>query len=223
MTVEEFYRSFFLMFSDSMPTRGDNQSSKFVLESMDDFVLRVRDFCISGTNGIRDDSSVAALCKVPDRVLESRKESLRKQIMEIAASRIATIADYMELYYRFFDRIFSVTEGMTGAESNVILMKAKELRDKDRFKMMRTDPEAAKAVDWNAIPFETFIEAARRTPSQVASMRRMTDNALINTNDLDFIPDAEYGKTASGDESISYRERYDELVNRMARVDRTNE
>ena len=68
-------------------------------------------------------------------------------------------------------------------------------------------------VDDHDIPFQPFLyDACRKTISAVSGIKEMEDNALLNTSDSDYIPDAMYAITDEGRE-ISYLERQDELVN----------
>ena len=104
---------------------------------------------------------------------------------------------------------------MTGAELDVVMNKAITLwrrflrRNPNAIDMLieRGNIQDEKDIPW--IPF--LLDACRKTVNAVAGIKLMEDNALLNTSDLDFIPDAMYAETDDG-RQISYHERQEELV-----------
>ena len=104
---------------------------------------------------------------------------------------------------------------MTGAELDVVMNKAITLwrrflrRNPNAVDMLieRGNIQNEKDIPW--IPF--LLDACRKTVNAVAGIKLMEDNALLNTSDLDFIPDAMYAETDDG-RQISYHERQEELV-----------
>ena len=149
-----------------------------------------------------------------------RMENALNQISEVfdndpeTMSKVFTLLKIYDKIYRPFQE---QTDYMTGAELDVVLSKAITIFRKwtkehdDLWHRMLNSPILENEKD---IPFDILYEACVKTTNATAGIKTMEDNALINTSDTDFIPDAKYGVTNDGKE-ISYLERQTELVNKL--------
>ena len=142
--------------------------------------------------------------------LEGRTDVIGSQSKNIDA--LMNRAKRWELIYKPFS---AQTFQMTGAELDVVMNKAITLWKR----WTRSHPDGVerlinmKAIKHDRdIPWHPFLlDACRKTVNAVAGIKLMEDNALLNTSDLDFIPDAMYAETDDG-RQISYHERQEELV-----------
>lgn len=119
-----------------------------------------------------------------------------------------------------WEKIYSVfaklTFQMTGAELSVVMLKAQSLYKKWKRKKGLEVVEqmiASGALKSDRdIPWHPFLEdACRKTVKASSGIKRMEDMALLNTSDIDFIPDALYGNTDEN-QAISYRDRHQQLI-----------
>ena len=127
--------------------------------------------------------------------------------------------DFLQYYIQRWEMIYKPftvqTFQMTGAELDVVMNKAivlwrRFLRRNPGIEQKLIDNGAI--TDNHDIPWRPILlDACRKTVNAVAGIKLMEDNALLNTSDLDLIPDAMYAETDDG-RQISYHERQEELV-----------
>lgn len=141
------------------------------------------------------------------------------------------VMSFVSRYIRYYDRIYSQfmaqTDHMTGAELDVVVQKAitlfrkwcEEHDDLHREMLHPTKPgdggkpRKPSLRSEKDIPWAIVYEACMKTASSTAGVKSMEDNALLDTSDLDFIPDAIYGKRNR--ELITYKQRLSELRNQQ--------
>ena len=126
------------------------------------------------------------------------------------------ILRYIKYYDRIYSQFIAHTDYMTGAELDVVVQKAINLfrkwreRNAERQRMMIAKGLLHSEKD---IPWSVVYEACMKTTNSTAGVKTMEDNALLDTSDLDFIPDAIYGKRNK--EFITYKQRLSELRNQQ--------
>lgn len=187
ITLEQLYENIGILFDD-LPTRKPDPSTGEV-EPDKRFMMRLADYLSEKREIIGND-------------LENEKRLL------------AYIWRWEMIYKPFANQTFM----MTGAELDVVMNKAITLYK--RWKRKIGPSEVQKYVDSGAIqndrdiPWNPFLlEACQRTVNATAGIKEMEDDALLNTSDTDFIPDALYGVTDDG-RAVSYEERHEELINK---------
>ena len=127
----------------------------------------------------------------------------------------------MRKWERFYKPFQDKTRQMTGAELDVVMNECINLWKR----WCRNNPDKlaqaiarGRIVDDHDIPFYPFLmEACQTTVSAISGIKEMEDNALLNTSNTRYIPDAMYAVTNDGRE-ISYIERQDALVNKKMNV-----
>lgn len=128
----------------------------------------------------------------------------------------------MMIYYdRKYKPFMEQTDHMTGAELDVVVQKAITLFRKWKVENADTYAELLRRGILKSekdIPWPVVFEACNKTTNSTASVKSMEDNALLDTSDLDFVPDAIYTRTNDGTE-ITYRQRLEEL---RLRADQAN-
>lgn len=184
ITLQQFYEGARILFED-MPQRAPDPSTGEI-ETDEVFFGKIHNYLLNRTDVIGTHGAN----------VEALFERLKKWEM---------------IYKPFCAQTFQ----MTGAELDVVMNKAITLWRR----FVRQKPEALPVLIQNGIiqddhdiPWEPFLfNACRKTVNAVAGIKLMEDNALLNTSDLDFIPDAMYAETDDG-RQISYHERQEELV-----------
>lgn len=187
ITLEQFYKTTRILYEGLDPRRTDPSTGEVEAEA--DFFQRIHDFVEEHIYYIGDDP----------KDLEDVVSRLKK---------------WEKVYKPFQDK----TMQMTGAEIDVVINKCVTMwkkwsrRNPDKVKMLiKYGPERGGIADDHDIPFHPFLyDACRKTVSAVSGIKAMEDTALLNTSDIDYIPDAMYAITNEGRE-ISYLERQDEL------------
>ena len=184
ITLQQLYENIRILFED-MPERKPDASTGEI-ETDEVFFGRVRQY------------------------LESRSD-----VIGPVSQNIEFLLLYIMRWEMIYRPFATQTFQMTGAELDVVMNKAITLWRR----YLRRNPEKVqkfiekgallneKDIPWRPILFE----ACRKTVNAVAGIKLMEDNALLNTSDLDFIPDAMYAETDDG-RQISYHERQEELV-----------
>lgn len=177
---------------------------------------------------------------MPERVADASTgeiisdQEYQKQIKEYLDSRTDILGSRDKNIEEVFSRIwkwetkykvFSMqTFQMTGAELDVVMNKAIVLWK--RWKRNGTNAQqtlqalinSGALLDEKDIPWEPFLyEACKKTVSAVPGIKRMEDMALLNTSDIDFIPDALYG-VSSENRQVSYYERHEELLSQQTKA-----
>lgn len=143
--------------------------------------------------------------------------SYLEEKMDIIGDRESLNELYRRLviYERVYKPFFDQTAMMTGAELDVVMNKSITLWK--RWMRRSSDAKFEEGIKRNQyrndhdIPWRFLYDACHKTVSASAGIKKMEDSALLNTSDIDYIPDALYAKTDDGRE-ISYRERHEELV-----------
>lgn len=179
----EFYKASDIILEGRLAGRQDD-SSTFSVESDEEYYSRI-DRTIAGLTEIFGDDPDNA------RVVSKR----------------------LQYYDKRYKPFFTQTERMTGAELDVVVQKAITLYRQYKKK----HPDRVEALiergvikDDHDIPFSVLYDACCKTTNATADIKSMEDMALINTSDMDFIPDAAYGTNNAG-EVVSYRSRQEEL------------
>ena len=186
ITLQEMYRALFAIMQ--LPERGhDNETN--AVEDDSSYYGRFRDMLESHGTLFVADADTGNNAKTIRRVLRLLKY-------------------YDKIYRQFIDN----TDHMTGAELDVVVQKAitlfrkwcKDNPDRHASMMSRGVLKSEKDIPWDVI-----YEACRKTTVSTASVKSMEDMALLDTSDLDFVPDAVYGRR--GTQDITYKQRLEEL------------
>ena len=185
ITLQAMYRAFFAVFT-SLPERGHDNV----------------------TNAVEDDDSyydrIAAMIAGQGKLFMDDDKVMK------------FVLRYIKYYDRIYSQFIAQTDHMTGAELDVVVQKAINLfrkwreRNADRQRMMIAKGLLRSEKD---IPWSVVYEACMKTTNSTAGVKTMEDNALLDTSDLDFIPDAIYGKRNK--EFITYKQRLSELRNQQ--------
>lgn len=185
ITLQAMYRAFFAVFT-SLPERGHDNV----------------------TNAVEDDDSyydrIAAMIAGQGKLFMDDDKVMK------------FVLRYIKYYDRIYSQFIAQTDHMTGAELDVVVQKAINLfrkwreRNAERQRMMIAKGLLHSEKD---IPWSVVYEACRKTTNSTAGVKAMEDNALLDTSDLDFIPDAIYGKRNK--EFITYKQRLSELRNQQ--------
>ena len=184
ITLQQLYEAMRILFED-LPVRTPDASTGEI-ETDEVFFAKIKNY------------------------LEGRTDVIGSNAKNIGAL-MARAKRWEQIYRPFAAQTFQ----MTGAELDVVMNKAITLWKR----WVRSHPDgverliAMKAIKHDKdIPWNPFLlDACRKTVNAVAGIKLMEDNALLNTSDLDFIPDAMYAETDDG-RQISYHERQEELV-----------
>lgn len=185
ITLQAMYRAFFAVFT-ALPERGHDNVTNAV-EDDDSYYSRIADMISAQGRLFGDD----------ERVMEF-------------------VLRYVKYYDRIYSQFIAQTDHMTGAELDVVVQKAINLfrkwrvsnAERQRKMMARGLLRSEKDIPWSVV-----YEACRKTTNSTAGVKAMEDNALLDTSDLDFIPDAIYGKRNK--ELITYKQRLSELRNQQ--------
>ena len=185
ITLQAMYRAFFAVFA-SLPERWHDNVTNAV-EDDDSYYARIAAMIAGQGKLFMDD----------DKVMKF-------------------VLRYIKYYDRIYSQFIAQTDHMTGAELDVVVQKAINLfrkwreRNAERQRMMITKGLLRSEKD---IPWSVVYEACMKTTNSTAGVKTMEDNALLDTSDLDFIPDAIYGKRNK--EFITYKQRLSELRNQQ--------
>lgn len=185
ITLQELYENVRILFPD-LPQRQPDASTGEI-DTDEVFKQNIKDYLYEHSDILGHD--------------EKNKDKL-----------LARVWKWEMIYSTFVEQTFR----MTGAEMDVIMNKAINLFKKWK---RRIGPEKVQEAidrkmiaDDHDIPWSPFLmDACKKTVNAVAGIKQMEDMALINTSDIDFIPDAMYAELADG-RVISYRERHEELT-----------
>lgn len=179
----EFYKAADIILEGRLAGRQDD-SSTFSVESDEEYYARI-------------DRTIAGLTEIFGDDPENAK----------------VVSKRLQYYDKRYKPFFTQTERMTGAELDVVVQKAITLYRQYKKKYPdRVEKLIARKVlqDDHDIPFSVLYDACCKTTNATADIKSMEDMALINTSDMDFIPDAAYGTNNAG-EVVSYRSRQEEL------------
>lgn len=185
ITLQALYRAFFAVFK-ALPERGHDNVT-FAVDDDETYYASIADMIAGEPRLFRND----------------------QRTMEF-------VLKYIKYYDRIYSQFIAQTDHMTGAELDVVVQKAINLFRKwraenaDRQRMMIAKGVLRSDKD---IPWEVVYEACMKTTNSTAGVKSMEDNALLDTSDLDFIPDAVYGKRNK--ELITYKQRLSELRNQQ--------
>ena len=125
------------------------------------------------------------------------------------------VTGYLKLNDHIYRPFHEQTEFMTGAELEVVASKCISIMRKwntEHPERLENMLERKVILHEKDIPWKILYEACKKTATAVGGIKTMEDNALLDTSDIDFIPDAKYITTNTGKE-ISYMERLEELTN----------
>lgn len=189
ITIQQFYRAFSTLMD--IPDRISSES--FETETNSSYYSRVN-------NLLWSDMYVGIFVGDVDT---------EQDVTNTINSVMSRFKYYDKVYKRFMD----TTDHMTGAELDVVVQKAITLFRKwiqaDGGKAQTEAIATGRLKGKKDIPWGVLKEACLKTTSSMASVKSMEDNALLDTSDLDFVPDAIYG--LRNGVPITYKQRLEEL------------
>lgn len=185
ITLQEFYRALFSIFT--LPEKDVSRS----------------------TNIIESDSAY----------YERIKKMLNEQslLFNNNATTIEIVLRYIIYYKKCYSVFMKNTDHMTGAELDVVVQKAITLFrrwKKENPEQQQDQLRKGMLKSYKDIPWEVINEACMKTTYATTNIKSMEDNALLDASDLDFIPDAIYGRRGNNEE-ITYKQRLEELRNQQ--------
>lgn len=186
ITLREFYETKKFLFDTNDYPKRENNLATFEIEDDTTYYNRIK-----------------AYLNQPDK----------QELFDNNPQIIDEVFKHIQYYDKRYNIFFKHTNKMTGAELEVVLQKAINLfrrwSTKNQTKK-ETFIKQGKLQDELDIPWAFIKEACIKTTNSTASVKSMEDKALLDTSDIDFIPDATYGIDNSGNE-ITYMARLETL------------